>query len=118
RSRKAPFFKGTGYPSHALASLRHRLFRCDSAPVSTVEHALACQEVEIPPRSIHGNFKMIREFSDCQLTSNAKEAQKLPVPFDRKCLTKGIVRSPHRKAVVNVGTSAVLARSCFRFFVD
>jgi hypothetical protein len=31
-----------------------------------------CQQVKTPAGAVHGNLEMIRDFSDRQLTSNAK----------------------------------------------
>jgi hypothetical protein len=73
-----------------FSSLRLRQLDRDSASVSAGEQPLRCQKVKISPRSVHGNLEVICDFPDRHLIANAKEVQKLTVPFDRECGTNRI----------------------------
>jgi hypothetical protein len=96
RSRETLFFpEVAGRPRHPFLFWQHWLLDRDSASISAVEQPLRCQEVKIPASSVHGNLELIRNLSDRHLVSNAKEAQKLMVPFQRKrgtnCIGAGIL---------------------------
>jgi hypothetical protein len=85
RSRETPFFaEVAGRPLDPLLFWQHWLLDRDSASISAVKQPLRCQEVKIPARRIHGNLELTRNFSNRNLISNAKEAQKFTMPFDRE----------------------------------